>query len=112
MASKVEEEQAQSVADTANATLVIGNSYTYKGVRFVLNTPRPVSLDMAKELEALTLGSTDSRSRKQIAQHRFEIEWPDGYSDASDEDEQDEASSGAKRPAKRVVGRKPSRATR
>jgi hypothetical protein len=116
MATKVSNELAE---DQAGATLVIGNSYTYKGQQFLYGVEKPVSLDLAKELEELELGSTDSRSKKRIAQARFEIRWPEGYSpedeEGDDEDDKEKkgASSGAKRPAKRTgITKKPTRASR
>lgn len=108
-----EEQDASESATTAIATLVVGNSYTYKGIMFKAGEGRPVNAEVAKELEKITLGSNDSRSGRRRETSRFDIEYVNEGSNAvDDEDDEDETSSGARKPKKPVARSKPSRSTR
>lgn len=114
MASKVETAETETTNGMASVTLIVGNSYTFKGVQFKRGEPKSVTVALAEELDQIKIGSADTRSKTRLERDRFEIEWPEGYEGAASDDDEDEtASSGAKRgTGKRVTRKKPSRSTR
>lgn len=77
------------------ATLRRGRVYVYKNERFERNIPRPVSEEMARELEELADIITDEEG-EQTEKRVFKVERPG-------EDESGGSASKVKRPVRRRV---------
>lgn len=101
----------------SKVTLLIGNVYFFKGIKFENGKERTVDRAIAEGLENdpdATINSTNSRSRQSIEQDRFEIVHLDEDETAGEAaDEDDKAEAPVKTPArssKPAVAKRPVRA--